>query len=162
MCQQTESILFRWKFCKQIKMLFYNHFLVHKLLYVCCGREKKLNPWMQLEILSIFRTFLQATNFKNFIRTSLAYVMHMLCFRKKHMRKLNIWHMISDVYFHLRKDSLRQKCPKTEFFLVRSFPHSDWIRRDTSHPDSDRMRENTDQKKLCIWTLFTLWLRISL
>ena len=162
MCQQTESILFRWKFCKQIKMLFYNHFLVHKLLYVCCGREKKLNPWMQLEILSVFRTFLQATNFKNFIRTSLAYVMHMLCFRKKHMRKLNIWHMISDVYFHLRKDSLRQKCPKTEFFLVRSFPHSDWIRRDTSHPDSDRMRENTDQKKLCIWTLFTLWLRISL
>ena len=162
MCWQTESILFRWKFCKQIKMLFYNHFLVHKLLYVCCGREKKLNPWMQLEILSVFRTFLQATNFKNFIRTSLAYVMHMLCFRKKHMRKLNIWHMISDVYFHLRKDSLRQKCPKTEFFLVRSFPHSDWIRRDTSHPDSDRMRENTDLKKLCIWTLFTLWLRISL
>ena len=133
-------------------MLFYNHFLVHELLYVCCGREKKLNPWMQLEILSVFRTFLQATNFKNFIRTSLAYVMHMLCFRKKHMRKLNIWH-ISDVYFHLRKDSLREKCPKPEFFLVRIFPHSDWIRRDTSHPYSDRMRENTDQKKLSIWTL---------
>ena len=105
---------------------------------------------MQLEILSVFRTFLQATNFKNFIRTSLAYVMHMLCFRKKHMRKLNIWH-ISDVYFHLRKDSLREKCPKTEFFLVRIFPHSDWIRRDTPYtlylsvfsPKKIRTRKNS-------------------
>ena len=26
---------------------------------------------------------------------------------------------------------LREKCPNTEFFLVRIFPHSDWIRRDT-------------------------------
>ena len=26
---------------------------------------------------------------------------------------------------------LREKCPNTEFFLVRVFPHSDWIRRDT-------------------------------
>ena len=26
--------------------------------------------------------------------------------------------------------SLREKCPNTEFFLVRIFPHSDWIRRD--------------------------------
>ena len=30
--------------------------------------------------------------------------------------------------------SLREKCPNTEFFLVRIFPYSDWI------------RENTDQK----------------
>ena len=27
--------------------------------------------------------------------------------------------------------TLREKCPNTEFFLVRIFPHSDWIRRDT-------------------------------
>ena len=26
---------------------------------------------------------------------------------------------------------LREMCPNTEFFLVRMFPHSDWIRRDT-------------------------------
>ena len=32
--------------------------------------------------------------------------------------------------------ALREKCPNTEHFLV-------------------RMQENTDQKKLCIWTLFT-------
>ena len=32
--------------------------------------------------------------------------------------------------------SLREKCPNTEFFLV-------------------RIRQNTDQKKLRIWTLFT-------
>ena len=29
--------------------------------------------------------------------------------------------------------TLREKCPNTKFFLVRIFPHSDWIRRDTSH-----------------------------
>ena len=34
------------------------------------------------------------------------------------------------------KNTLREKCPTTEFFLVRIFPHS-------------------DQKKLPIWTLFT-------
>ena len=29
--------------------------------------------------------------------------------------------------------SLREKCPNTEFFLVRIFPHSDWIWRDTPY-----------------------------
>ena len=29
--------------------------------------------------------------------------------------------------------SLREKCPNTEFFLVRIFPHSDRIRRDTDY-----------------------------
>ena len=28
--------------------------------------------------------------------------------------------------------SLCKKCPNTEYFLVRIFPHSDWIQRDTS------------------------------
>ena len=37
--------------------------------------------------------------------------------------------------------SLREKCSNTEFFLVHIFPHLDW------------MRENTDQRKLRIWTL---------
>ena len=32
-----------------------------------------------------------------------------------------------------RKYSLREKCPNTEFFLVRIFPHSDWIWRDTEY-----------------------------
>ena len=27
----------------------------------------------------------------------------------------------------------REKCPNTEFFLVRIFPHSAWIRRDTPY-----------------------------
>ena len=40
---------------------------------------------------------------------------------------------------------LREKCPNTEFFLVRIFLYS------------VRMQENTDQKKLRIWTLFTQW-----
>ena len=29
--------------------------------------------------------------------------------------------------------TLHEMCPNTEFFLVRIFPHSDWIRRDTSY-----------------------------
>ena len=29
--------------------------------------------------------------------------------------------------------TLREKYPNTEFFLVRIFPHSDWIRRDTPY-----------------------------
>ena len=56
------------------------------------------------------------------------------------------------------KKTLREKCPNTEFFLVRVFPLSDWIWRDTSiSPYSVQIRENTNQKKLCIWTLFTQW-----
>ena len=46
--------------------------------------------------------------------------------------------------------NLPEKCPNTEFFLVLFFPYS------------DRVRENTDQKKLCIWTLFTQWYNLRL
>ena len=35
---------------------------------------------------------------------------------------------------HLK--SLREKCPNTEFFLVRIFLHWDWIRRDTVYLDT--------------------------
>ena len=41
--------------------------------------------------------------------------------------------------------TLREKCPNTEFFLVRILLYSDWI------------QENTNQKKLRIWKLFTQW-----
>ena len=41
--------------------------------------------------------------------------------------------------------TLREKCPNTEFFQVRIFLYS--VQR----------QENTDQKKLRIWTLFTHW-----
>ena len=53
--------------------------------------------------------------------------------------------------------SLCEKCPNTVFSLVRTFPYMDWIRRDTEYlsPSSVRIRENTDQKKLRIWKLFT-------
>ena len=43
--------------------------------------------------------------------------------------------------------SLREKCPNTEFFMVRIFLYSDWI------------QENTDQKKLRIWTIFRRCMR---
>ena len=44
--------------------------------------------------------------------------------------------------------ALRENCPNTEFFLVRIFEFSIF-------PNSGRMWENADQKKLRIWTLFT-------
>ena len=53
----------------------------------------------------------------------------------------------------LLSTTLREKCPNTEFILVRIFPHLDWIRRDTLY--SVWMWENTDQEQLRIWTLFT-------
>ena len=45
------------------------------------------------------------------------------------------------------KRSLREKCPNAEFFLVYIFLYSDWI------------QENTDEKKLRIWALFTQWIK---
>ena len=37
------------------------------------------------------------------------------------------------IMLNMRMIALREKCPNTEFFLVRFFPHSDWIRRDTPY-----------------------------
>ena len=45
-------------------------------------------------------------------------------------------------------NSLCKKSPNMEFFLFRIYSYSEWI------------RENTDQKKLRIWTLFTQWLEL--
>ena len=54
-------------------------------------------------------------------------------------------------------ESLLENCPNTEFFLVHIFQYSDWIRRFTDQsPYLVRIRENTDQRKFSIWTLFTL------
>ena len=44
-----------------------------------------------------------------------------------------------------RETPLREKCPNTEFFMVCIILYSDWT------------QEDTDQKKLRIWTLFTQW-----
>ena len=48
------------------------------------------------------------------------------------------------------------KCPNTEFFLVHIFciwtESGDLLRKSLY---SVQIQENTDQEKLCIWTLFT-------
>ena len=58
----------------------------------------------------------------------------------------------------LRAYTLREKCPNAEFFLVRisriGIEYGEVLR---ISPYSVRMRENTDQKKFCIWTLFPQW-----
>ena len=59
----------------------------------------------------------------------LSYVNNSLCF----------FYNLDTVLSYPRKNSLREKCPNTEFFLGRIFLYS-------------------DQKKLRIWTIFTQWL----
>ena len=50
--------------------------------------------------------------------------------------------------------SLREKCPNTEFFLVRIYPHSNWIRRDTElsafSPNAGKYRP----EKTPYWDIF--------
>ena len=53
------------------------------------------------------------------------------------------WALLS--FKNFMPQTLPEKGPNTELFLVRIFPYLYWI------------RENTDQKKLRIWTLFTQW-----
>ena len=58
----------------------------------------------------------------------------------------------------LRLQALREKCPNTEFFLVRIFPHSaEYGEILLISPHLVWIRENTDHKKLRVWTLFTQW-----
>ena len=47
---------------------------------------------------------------------------------------------------------LHEKCPNAEFLLVCIFPFFQGVSL-----YSVRMRENTDQKKIRIWTLFMRW-----
>ena len=58
---------------------------------------------------------------------------------------LSVYFISLTRYRYLSQRTLREKCPKTEFFLARIFLYSDWI------------QENTDQKKLHIETLFMQW-----
>ena len=58
------------------------------------------------------------------------------------------------IYHHWELPILREKCPNTEFLLVCIFLYSDWIRRRSKSPDLVRIKENSDQKKLRIWTPF--------
>ena len=39
----------------------------------------------------------------------------------------------SQLHYWILTFPLYEMCPNTEFFLVRIFPHSDWIRRDSSY-----------------------------
>ena len=59
--------------------------------------------------------------------------------------------------------TLREKCPNTEFFLIRIFPHlTEYGEIRNISPYSAQMWENTDHKKIRIWTLFTQWEMILL
>ena len=60
--------------------------------------------------------------------------------------------------------SLREKCPNTELYLVRIFPHLDWIQRDTSYlsvfsPNAGKIRiritPHTDTFYAVIYTQYS-------
>ena len=54
------------------------------------------------------------------------------------------------------KSSLREKCPNTEYFLLRIFCiWTEYGGLRSKSPYSVRIQENTEQKKLRIWTIFT-------
>ena len=58
----------------------------------------------------------------------------------------------------LLSNSLFEKCSNTKFFLVRIF----LVGLNTERSNSVRMWENTDQKKLRIWTQFSHAVRVLL
>ena len=62
---------------------------------------------------------------------------------------------INPVFNESTSSTLPEKSRNTEFFLVRIFPI--WTKYGdlrSKSPYSVQILENTDQKKLCIWTLF--------
>ena len=59
-------------------------------------------------------------------------------------------------FIAFRNISLREKCPNTEFFLVRIFLYSDWIRKFMSKSwYSVRIQENVDQNTLRVCPSFS-------
>ena len=59
-------------------------------------------------------------------------------------------------FIAFRNISLREKCPNTEFFLVRIFLYSDWIRKFMSKsPYSVQIQENMDQNTLRVCPSFS-------
>ena len=66
--------------------------------------------------------------------------------------------------FNRQRDNLplREKCPDTEFFLVRIFPHSDWIRRDTPclFVFSPNARKYGPEKTPCLGTFHAVIINI--
>ena len=57
------------------------------------------------------------------------------------------------------KRKLREKCPLMKFFLVLfSCIQTEHRNLWSKSPYSVQMQENTDQKKLRIWTLFAQWM----
>ena len=66
------------------------------------------------------------------------------------VRLSRIWTEYADL-IRTRKISVYEKCPNMNFFW------SLFSRIRTKYKNTVRIRKNTDQEKLCIWTLFTQW-----
>ena len=60
------------------------------------------------------------------------------------------------------RHSLREKCPYSEFFLVRIFPHSDWIWRDTEYLTVFSPNEGKYGPERFKYRHFTQWFTCSL
>ena len=78
------------------------------------------------------------------------------CNSKTAVKRSTLQRFLKILWPVIVKISLREKCPNTEFFLARIFRiRSEYGEILRISPYSVRMREDRDQKKLRIWTLFT-------
>ena len=73
-----------------------------------------------------------------------------------HVLQVMMSHKVFSCKLTINPLSLREKCPNTEFFcFIFSRIRTEYGEIRSISPYSVRMLENTDQKKLHIWTLFT-------
>ena len=79
-----------------------------------CGDE--FTSWLHPEVFFLIK---YVTGHKFFIYTST---------RWSNGQRMLLW-----MVWEQKQSTLREKCPKTEFFLIRIFRHSGWIWRDTKY-----------------------------
>ena len=107
---------------------FFRHDIIDKFFWRCFVSLVKFNYWSKFHVNIITRS----RNMTIFFYKGLI--------RNPEIGNTSVW-----VLPNIWRMVLCEICLNTEFFLVRIFQHS----------HSVRMLENTDQKKLSIWALFT-------
>ena len=125
-CTKKEAFRERFFFCK-CEFFWIRNGKLHFLLQ--CNVCKTVDP-------SHSKMLGQIVNTQNFVQFSERNILIGLQCKNLFPHKKKIFH----------EYSVREKCPNTEFFLVRISMYSVW------------MWENKDQKKLHIWTLLKQWL----
>ena len=135
--------MFIWNFC-----LKYSFPILHSRMCCIFFRQIFLLSVLSKTFFTILFCFFMETVFEN----EMLFELH-----KFYYFSFTGWFLTLKTKFHpktlvedfqnYRGRSLREKCPDTEFFQVRIFPHSDWIRRVSLHIKSKcgkiRTRKNS-------------------